>query len=640
LRGRLHVPTGRRNFADFDYAAYLARRHIHVLARTDTLEVLRSNCSSGLNRIQLYVGQALSRHVASDEVRAISRALLLGDRSGLSDDVRTQFADTGLMHLLAISGLHVMLLGLAIHRLLGPVLRRLGWRWSYVEAGRLGVTGLVLVGYALVTGAPASVVRAVVMAGFLAVAPLVARTSRPYNALGGAALVLLAWRPGFVFDAGFQLSFSAVGALLYLTPAFECWTPAWVDRRARFVASSIRASLAATLGTLPVLLWHFGQVGWGGLVLNLPAIPLTAGLLGASTLTALTAPFPFASASFGAAADVCGRILLWTAEWGQAGFGWAQTKGMIQNPLWAAVLVSGLVALGATSVRVRYRGAVCALLLASVVLWAGIGAHRYEPALDVVFFDVGQGDAALVRFPDGAGVLIDAGPASQYTNAGERAVLPHVAAHGIESIDAALVSHPHLDHYGGFAAVLREMPVGRLITNGQMSASPLYRGLLASADSLGVPVQAVRAGDTLQISPTARIEVLHPTHKPAEDEDPNEASLVVRVRYGSCSILFMGDAEAGAEHALLSMYGDRLRTDMVKVGHHGSKTSSTPDFVQATRARTAIVSVASRNRYGLPDEEALRTWDRAGADVIETRQGGAVRLRCTPDGVYHFSRPR
>ena len=537
------------------------------------------------------------------------------------------------MHLLAVSGLHVGLVGLALYGLLKPVLGRLGVRRRRVEWTRAAITLGVLALYVVVAGASVSVVRAFVMVSVLIVGRATERHVDTLSALGLAAVLLLVHRPAALFDVGFQLSFGAVAALVTLTPLLNAAVPDRVRQSAlgTLVAGSVTTSIAATAGTAPALLAHFGRLPLGGLVLNVPAIPLTALTLGGGLGCALAVPVPPLAAAFGAVAEVGGQGLLWVTRVGAESLGWATYVGFLESPsaLVASVLVLLALALGRRPVA-RRRLAMAAAASLAVGLWTGFARGDAVPALDVVFLDVGQGDATLVSTPGGRAVLIDAGLRSPYVDEGARTVLPHLERYGVGRLDVLVLTHADADHVGGAAAVLRTVPVGRLVVNGADGESELWQEVLAVADSAGVPVQSVGAGDTLAVDPAVRLRVLGPSADAASGpaESSNDASVVLRLEHGRTRWLLTGDAEAAGERALVDRYPDHLGADVVKVGHHGSRTSSTPDLVAAAgRPAFAVVSVAARNRYGLPDEEPLGRWTATGARVLLTSREGAVWLR-------------
>ena len=637
LEGRLEPPPRRRNPAQMDYGAYLRGQGVGATLRVEgetgvaflaPADGLRDRLAVAAQR---HTRRALARHVPDADAQAVLLALILADRSRIESDALDAFRETGLMHLLAVSGLHVGLVGMALYVLLKPLLGRLGLRRSTVERVRAVVTLALLALYVLVTGGSVSVVRAFVMALLLIVGRTLERRVDTLGALGAAALVLLWMRPAALFEVGFQLSFAAVAAIVTLVPLLTAAVPSRVREGAvgTAVVGSTAVSLAATAGTAPVLLAHFGRLPFGGLVLNLPAIPLTAATLGAGLGTVLlTGPLPFVADLFGAAASASAQALLWTSQAGAAGLGWATLDAFVRDPFVLAACAAGLLALALWRRPVaRRRLGLAGTAALAAGLWTGVAGGANRPGLDVVFLDVGQGDATLLALPNGGHVLVDAGLRSPYVDEGERVVVPHLERFGIDRLDALVVTHADADHIGGAASVLRAVPVGRLVHNGQRGETDLWDALVATADSLGVPLDAVAAGDTLALDPSVRLRVLGPSPALAGAE-ANDASVVLLAEHGRTRWLLTGDAEAAGEADLVARYPGLLEADVVKVGHHGSETSSAAALVAAAgRPRFAVVSVARRNRYGLPDAAPLARWRQSGAEVLLTSAEGAVWLR-------------
>ena len=491
----------------------------------------------------------------------------------------------------------------------------------------LGVLGL----YLIVTGGSVSVTRAFAMAALVIVGRAWERPADTLNTLGAAILVLLALRPSALFEVGFQLSVGAVAALVTLVPILTAAVLEWGRRTTArsFVTGSLVASVAATLGTAPALLVHFGAAPLGGLVLNLPAIPLTAlTLAGGLGVAAFSGWAPLLADGFALFATAGARGLEWVSTLGASGLGWAAVRGYWESPLVLIASVAGLASIALwrrPTVRNRLALAAGTALVAAV--WTFVATGRARPAFDVVFLDVGQGDATILALPNGEHVLIDAGLRSPYVDEGERTVVPHLERYGIDRLAALVLTHADADHIGGAQAVMEAIPVGRLVTNGQDGESDLWAATLQTADSLAVPVVSVAAGDTLAVDPSVRLRVLGPTSE-APPGDANDASVVLLAEHGQTRWLFPGDAESGAERGLLARYARALDVDVVKVGHHGSRTSSTAGLVAAVGEPSfAVVSVARRNRYGLPNAEPLARWDRAGAQTLLTSAEGAVWLR-------------
>ena len=642
LRGRLTSLPQARNPGEFDYGKYLFRKRIYArlyIAEGSMERTGQDRQSIGclLEPARAYVQTRLTRFLPDPDTQAILHALLLGDRRQLDSDTRDRFARMGLLHLLAVSGLHVMVVGMILYHLLGPLLYRLRLRWRTVDILRVTCTVILLTGYMLLTGCSASVVRAVVMASLFLAAVSLQRPSQSLNSLGAAVCVLLAAAPAHLFEAGFQLSVSAVAGILTLTPLLTAWIPVPPSRLGAYVHSGTTVTLSATIGTLPVTLYHFGQVGLGGLVLNLPGIPLTTGALIAGVAAVVFGSVaPVLGEILGASSSALASALLHVSMFGDRFMGWSVVRWSLERPL--PILVLSLLGICLASwrrPRIRWRCIALVLILLVGDVAQGVARGRYRPSLDVMYLDVGQGDAALLRLPNGEGVLIDAGPRSPFTgsDAGSRFILPQLAHHGITKLAAIVITHPDSDHIGGVPSVLRAVPVRRVFRSGYQHSSGLFEETNAVLDSLHIPQRTVRAGDSLALSPGVRIYVLYPFEEVPET-GPNAHSVVLLVRYGAFSFLFMGDAPLEAELRITQRYRELLQSHVLKVGHHGSKTSSIPAFLnsaagsqEAVRNPYAIVSVAGRNRYGLPDEEILDRLTAAGFAVELTSQSGGVWFR-------------
>jgi competence protein ComEC len=644
LRGALRPAPEQRNPGGFDYAAYLARRgtcctmyvgepaEVTVRARTEAL------VTGWVVTGRRYVRTQIHRYVPSEGGRAVLLALLLGDRGRITDAQREDFARTGLMHLLAVSGLHVFLVGMVFYVLLRPLLMRVRVPWRGMEIGRAVLTISLLGFYMVLTGARPSVVRAVIMATLFIGSVVLQRASHPLNTLGVAALVLMAIRPAALFDVGFQLSMAAVAGIVTLQPRFSAPIPErWrASAAADYAVSLLIASAAAVLATAPVLLFHFGWVSVGGLLLNVAGIPCTAlGLSAALAMVLGGGLSSIAGAAFGSAADLFVQALLLTSRWGADTLSWAGIR--MANP---DVWVLGALVLGVVSVaqwprpRIRWRCVVGGLLLGTVSLWGSILTE--QSALDVIFFDVGNGDAALVSTPLDRHILIDTGPRSPSGSAASYSVLPYFRQQGIRHLDAVLITHPDEDHLGGLPSILREVSVGRVFRSGRSADTELYAETRRVLEEQKVSTRQVERGDTLSVGSSVQLQVLGP---PGPDTfgSVNEASVVSRLVYGRTEMLFPGDVEAQAEGVLVRTYGRSLRSDLVKVPHHGSKTSSTSSFVRSVSDSSethAVVSVGEENPHGMPHRVVMNRWQEAVEDVHRTSVRGAVWMRADGEDVW------
>ena len=642
LRGHLRLPSGKRNPGGFDYGAYLARRGICCTMYVDSpnavtrLAPAASVFTRAVVAVRQHVRTQITRHVPSADGRAVLQALLLGDRSGISDTQREWFTQTGLMHLLAVSGMHVFLVGMVLYILLRPLLMRFRLGWKHVELGRAALTVGALSLYMVLTGARPSVVRAVVMSTLLIGGLLFQRSAPPLNTLGVAALLLLALRPPALFDVGFQLSMAAVAGIVTIHPQIvdnlpELWTASTMRE---WLTSTVSVSTAATVATAPVLLFHFGWVSAAGLLLNVVGIPCTALALSAALALVCVGGFwPTAGAAFGSSADVFIDGLLFASREGAAWLGWFGVRVFDLGSWGLGAAVLGVVALAQWSrPRVRWRCLIAALVFATAGVWVEAASRSGAPTLDVLFFDVGQGDAVLVTTPEDRRLLIDTGPRSLSGDpAASYSVLPYLRQRGVDRLDAVVITHPDADHLGGLPKILREVSVGHVYHSGQRADTDLYLQTRRLLQKRAVPTTALVRGDEISLGKGVRAEVLGPPPHPSRRgiETENGASVVLRLSYGTVDVLFPGDIEAQAEANLVRTYGSQLDSRVVKVPHHGSKTSSTSTFVRATSTKqtSAVVSVGRSNRFGMPSSRVLSRWRSMGDTVRTTARRGAVWLR-------------
>jgi competence protein ComEC len=620
-RVRLSPPAARRNPHAFDFAGWLRRNgitHSGVLAGDPA--VLRP--PTGLDAWRHAVSETI-RGQFSPANHDLALAILIGSKSGMDPDLRQSFARSGLSHLMAVSGMHVGFLLLPVWAVI-PWIRQ----GRHGPAIGLAFLGGVLLLYAALTGFSASVNRAAIMAFAIGCVRLGQRPAESLNILAGAALLLLVAKPGYLADIGFQLSFSAVAIILLVMPAFTRLIPyrkqqTWPARIGLFLL----VSTVVQAGLYPILAWHFGEFAWAGPIANLPGVPLTQFLF----------LWGFATLPVSAAWADLGRVLSMPADWAASSLAAASLLTNAMPYSWTAVpkpepVVFGIwlaaVSLIAAGHRTRLRWTVLIGVLGGWCVheaWS-IVKSRQPPVLDVWVYDVGQGDAVLIRTPSGKSVLYDTGVISPGRDSGRDVVLPDLKARRIGVIERMILSHPHADHIGGARSVIEALDVEQVLHSGFPYPSAVELGWRMTARQRGVPADTARRGMQVSPDPAVSMRVLHPGPDPA-GRDPNPYSVVLRIQYGTTSFLFTGDADAHAEAALTARYGSLLRADWLKAGHHGSKTSSTTPFLNLVAPAHVAVSLAAVNRYRHPHPEAVARLEATGAEIRFTSRHRALHYR-------------
>ncbi len=567
--------------------------------------------ATGLDRLRTGMARAIDRLYGRRA--AIVGALVLNARGAMDPDLRDQFAQSGLVHILSISGFHVGLLAAWVVL----IARTLGSPRSRALALGAAVGAL----YVAFLGWPAPATRAAALAALLALGYRRQRRIEPNALLAASCLVVMLVDPWSVLDLGGWLS----AAALWGASTFTRWS----DRAfgEGFWPRTFFSSVGATLATAPLTAAALGAVAPIGIALNFIAIPIAAVGVPGVLASLVAAPlWPGLAAALAAGSGLALQGLELLAHLGAAvpGGHAVMEAGVGSGIPWAVALLATLWALGRRNTRreAARRGA----LLVAAVTWAllifrDLPATDATPGLTLDFLDVGQGDGAVLRTPAGHWILIDAGPLLGSADAGRRVVAPFLARHGVRRLSAIIISHAHADHVGGAASVLRRVRADAVMEPAELYDDPAYAGFLDAVAETGVPWRAGRAGATFTID-SVRFTLLHPDTTWAEwHDDLNEDSIVLRVDYRAFTALFAGDAGLRAEARMAGHVG---RVDLLKVGHHGSRGASGDAWLAELAPRAAVVSVGAHNRYGHPSAEALGRLARHGVDVWRTDRDGTI----------------
>ena len=586
--------------------------------------------------IRRHVRRSVERWVARHDVvsAAIVTAVLVGDRTGLPEEIRLRLQAAGTYHVIAISGGNIAILA-------GLVLATL---FVCGVTGRPAalVTLLVLVAYAQVVTAGASVWRATLMAALYLTARMLDHRSLPWHALAVAAAVIVCVRPLDVLDAGFILTFGATAALLEgarrVAPFGKVQGRPVTSRRrvVGWLVASLIASLAVEVALLPVGAWTFSRVTSAGLLLNLAAVPLMALVqIGGIVVSCLdeveTIAAPAGWMAHAAASGLVGSArLVDLAPWLAA-----------RVPAPSLVLVAAYYLGLAVALLAHGVGRVCGIgvLLASAVAIvtgqpAGWLSAAHDPGgLRITFFDVGQGDATLVRFPDRSNVLVDAGGipfGNSSFDVGSRVLSPALWARGVRALDALLLTHGDPDHIGGARAIVGDFAPAAVWAGIPGAQYLPLQEVLREARASGAQVERRQAGEERRIG-GVRVRVLHPPLPDWERQRVrNDDSVVLELLYGDVAVLLPGDVGAGVERSILSRL-TLARHRILKVAHHGSRTSTSRELLEYWRPRTAIVSAGRGNTFGHPAPEVLRRLESIGAAIYRTDRDGQVTVET--DGI-------
>ena len=642
LQGSLARPPGLRNPGGFNYRQYLANHNIFgafkvkekdaFLFLGDTVPignraVSRTKWTTSLLRFKQGLHKIIYQHLAPPQAALLS-AILLGERAGLSQDIKDLFVKTGTIHILAISGLHIGLIAFILIALLRS--SRLPRRLTFI------LTIFLLISYALLSGARPSVVRATIMAVIILLGLVINREPKIYNSLGLAALVILIFNPRYLFDAGFQLSFLSVVSIVYFTPKIEKFFPA---RRGIFfyLIRAFAVSLSAWIGIAPLAAYYFNIVSPVAILANLMVIPCLFLVVSAGACFLF---FAYLYAPLGA---VFGQTS-WLSLFGLSKLVWVISKipgGFFRCPapspaFFCAYYAFLLLLFNYKRLKLSSgKLGMVLLLAANLLVWRPLFKGPSEK-LRVTFLDVGFGDAMFIEFPySGGTMLIDGGPAGG-NDAGRWAILPFLWNKGINKIDALVLTHPDNDHIGGLASVLKNVKVNYVFDNGIPKESMAYNNYKTQIEEKAPHYRILKRGEQILGFPQVELVVIYPPRPflVGTGADANNNSVVLKLAYKDVSFIFCGDIQRQAIEQLLP-YSPMLDSTIMKVPHHGSDEGLQEAYLfQAVSAQLAVISVDRDNRFGFPAPEVMQRLQRIGTKVYATSDNGAVIISTDGQDVW------
>ena len=626
--GTLEYYDHARNPGNFDSHFYYGVRGIDGRVATGYVKIIQRagiGLKEWMYRASVRASAALNQGMGDSEGSMMS-SILLGNRAMMDQDLRTLYQKNGIAHILAISGLHLSLMGLGIYSLL----KKAGLPYYL----RFSLTVSLLTFYMILTGFSVSICRAMIM---LVVKMISEKTGRCYDgltALSVAVVFILFLSPWYLWDASFQLSVSAVCAL-YIAGS--------LDNKHGRLQEALRSSLGIFFISLPVTLWHFFEVSPYSVILNLVVIPLLpvamiSGLIGILASVVL----PFGSAVWGMPAFTTAKVVLKIYEAGCHLTEFLPASRICAGRPPAVLIVFYYMALylccrlkedckrgGNLRYLIPCMIPVCSLCC---ILCFYPVKSLLTDRTEIVMLDIGQGDCLFIDDGRGARFLVDAG-SSSIDNAGSARIEPFLLSRGIHRLDAVFISHGDMDH---ISAVFENMEhtrpsvrIKRLIITEEDYRDENLEYLNNAAGNADIPVSVMRSGQQITVN-NIIMRCLGPpsgTDRGPRPEQGNEASMVLRLERGAFSMLFTGGIEGKGEEALVRSLGNDDCCTVLKVAHHGSKYSTSSELLEKTHPKAALISAGENNLYGHPHEKTLRLLQEYGALIYRTDISGAISVQ-------------
>ncbi len=684
LAGKLELPKPAANPGQFDYRSYLANRGIYLTLNSQSGQehkVIAQGGGNWIKRVALRARNSLAltgSKLFPGETGQVLNGMVLGASSDLAPELRETFNSSGLSHLLSVSGFHVALVAAL------PIL--LGRYWTWPPRATFSITTVVVIFYALVSGCSPPVLRSASMVVLGLFAVLFQQHKSWERLLAIAALLTTVQYPMVVSEPGYQLSFAATWAILALAPLLQ----------SGLRLGLLNIPLAALLGTWPLVAYHFNQISLVSLPANMLLVDLAGLILVLGLLLAITGLFSLSLAGlFQPGLGILLKLFIQAAEFLASLPGaaistaspsvllivtyyallWVITSANrrafvrrywkllhFHGPTWYAKLSSSkgtsaeswsgqgadpLISFRSSPARdllASWKANQGRYLLLGVFLLLGIYWVWPSQNLKVTFLDVGEGDSIFIRTPSGKTILIDAGRLQFRENgevsydAGEKVVLPFLRSQGVNALDLLVITHPHLDHFGGAQQILQHLKVGQLLVSPALGETELYARLIQTAQQQKIPVLQGSKGQQILLDQLVNLAILAP-QPPKVEQSPvesagialakgqeshlNNQSLVLKLTYDNCSFLLTGDIEQEGITELMADSGSALSSTVLKLSHHGSRTGYAPEFYRLIKPKVAIITVGP-NFYGHPHQQVLAYYQQQELPLLRTDQSGAV----------------
>jgi len=564
--------------------------------------------------------------IANEENASVLDAMLLGDKKELDPEVKKLYQDNGIAHILAISGLHISMLGMALHKLL----RKLGISW-YLSAA---AAGAIMSAYGLMTGFGVSTTRAVIMFLVYLLAGILGRTYDILSALALSAVLILTENPRYLTDAGFLLSFFAVLGVAVLAPLIRN-TCSCKNK----LLESFLVSLAIQLTTIPIVLYYYFEIPLYGVLLNLVVIPLMSLVLGFGIAGGMAGLIFIPAGIF--LVSPCYYILGLYKYLCAAVLNLPLAKIIVGKPdLWQMV-VYYLLLLAICLIKSKQKSGEIFKWVWGTAFMMFLISRQPGSGMRITFLDVGQGDGICIQAPGGINCLIDGG-SSDVKQAGSKRIEPFLKSRGIRKIDYLFISHMDADHINGIMELLEAyalnlagenasgVSIRRLVLPKLAKKDEEYLEIEKLAKKNKIMVLYFQKGDKI-LNGRFSFSCLHPSQNSAS-EDRNENSMVLQMEYKDFRVFFAGDVEGAGEEEMIDSK-ELKRADILKVAHHGSRNSTLDTFLDAVRPGIGILSCGKDNRYGHPHVELINRLKRAGVAYYATMDYGALEVSSNGRGM-------
>lgn len=617
IEGEFKQPEEARNYKGYNYKQYLKTKKIIGTVELEKSKILKSSNGSFIHNIQKYIRDTINGTL-TDEEGNLLLAILLGDKDKLSEDIQESFKTSNLSHMLAVSGAHVsyIILGLT-YVLQNSIIGK--------KNGKIVCIFFLLVFMAITNFTP-SVTRACIMAVLTLFSGIIYRKSDVYTNISVAALITLIFNPYSLLDLGFQLSYGGtIGIIIFIKRIQEKKSNSKVIN---YIKQMALVSIYANIIIIPIMMYHFNTVSFTFIISNIMASPILGIIvitgflfiiasITVKPLTRLIAIFikPILSILI-KISQICSKLPF--------------SNILVVTPYMFNVISYYAIILYCIKSKKNNKCKIIICLLIVLILINFI-IYIFPQKLRIFFIDVGQGDSTLIITPDKKTVLIDGGGSDSF-DVGEKVLLPYLLDRRILKVDYVLISHFDTDHCGGILTIMEKVKVKNIIISEQAEHSENYERFKKLMIHKKIRLIEVKKGDKIKIGRYSEFKILFPTSRLLSENPLNNNSIVAQFNYNNFKMLFTGDIEKLAEQQILKTEKAEIRADILKVAHHGSKTSSIPEFIKAVRPKIALIGVGKNNTFGHPNQQTIKNLENIKCRIYRTDLQGEIIIKIDQKG--------
>lgn len=617
IEGEFKQPEEARNYKGYNYKQYLKTKKIIGTVELEKAKILKSSNGSFIHNIQKYIKDTINGTL-TDEEGNLLLAILLGDKDKLSEDIQERFKTSNLSHMLAVSGAHVSYIILGLTYVLQNSI--IGKKNEKI------VCIIFLLFFMAITNFTPSVTRACIMAVLTLFSGIIYRKSDVYTNISVAALITLIFNPYNLLDLGFQLSYGGtIGIIIFIKRIQEKKSNSKVIN---YIKQMELVSIYANIIIIPIMMYHFNTVSFTFIISNIMASPILGIIvitgflfiiasITVKPLTRLIAIFikPILSILI-KISQICSKLPF--------------SNILVVTPYMFNVISYYAIILYCIKSKKNNKCKIIICLLIVLILINFI-IYIFPQKLRIFFIDVGQGDSTLIITPDKKTVLIDGGGSDSF-DVGEKVLLPYLLDRRILKIDYVLISHFDTDHCGGILTIMEKVKVKNIIISEQAEHSENYERFKKLMIHKKIRLIEVKKGDKIKIGRYSEFKILFPTSRLLSENPLNNNSIVAQFNYNNFKMLFTGDIEKLAEQQILKAEKAEIRADILKVAHHGSKTSSIPEFIKAVKPKIALIGVGKNNTFGHPNQQTIKNLENIKCRIYRTDLQGEIIIKIDQKG--------